>query len=99
MEKNKQLSFGQQLKTFFNLCPDDGNDREVGYHEKSGLFYINNITKNCCCFLDINGNQIAGSEHDGKVDNTINSLCVRNGNENWLVEYDSDNRRITFAKE
>lgn len=99
MEKSKQLDFGQQIKAFFDLCPKDGNDREIGYHEKSGLFYINNITNNSCYFVDVNGGQITGSEHDGKADNTITSLYVKNGNEKWVVKYDSENRRISFAKE
>ncbi len=100
MEKNKQFDFGQQIKAFFDLLPNDGEVREFGYHEKLGLFYINNITKNCCCFfVDVNGVQIAGSEHEGKADNTINSLYVKNGNEKWAVKYDSDDMRISFIKE
>lgn len=99
MENNKQLSFGQQIKAFFDICPNDCKDREIGFHEKLGVFYINNITNNTCYFVDVNGNQIVGSEHDGRVENTIKSLFVKNGNEKWVVKYDSDNGRITFIKE
>lgn len=95
----KQKCFGQQIKAFFELCPIDGNDREIGYYEKSGLFYINNITKNRCYFIDTNGDAIDGSEHIGKADNTINSLCVKDKEKKWIVEYDSDSKRISFVEE
>ena len=93
-----QKCFGQQIKEFFDFCPDDGNDREIGYHEKLGLFYVNNITKNCCYFVDIYGDRITGSEHDGRADNTISSLCVRDKEKIWIVEYDSDNKTIRFVE-
>ena len=94
-----QKSFGQQIKEFFEQCPNDGNDREIGYYEKSGLFYINNIAKNCCYFVDVNGDMIDCSEHIGKADNTINSLCVKDKEKKWIVEYDSDSKRIRFVEE